>query len=362
MAGKLKREQIFSFYRNKRILVTGHTGFKGSWLTNVLVQMGAQVIGYSLGIPSQPSLFESIHLDQKINHFLGDVRDLDNLSHVIRDTKPEICFHLAAQPLVRLSYENPLETYSTNMIGSLHLLECIRLSDTIKTVVMITSDKCYENREWDFGYRETDSLGGYDPYSSSKGCCEIIISAYERSFFKKLGIGCASVRAGNVIGGGDWSQDRLAVDIIKALSQGMEIMIRSPKATRPWQHVLDPLWGYVLLAYRLASEPNHYGGAWNFGPMVSQNITVEEVVTKMISYWGKGNFRVSSPNLPHEAGKLALDIHKSVSLLDWYPRWTTDTAIKNTVIWYKAFYENPTREMQYLCNEQINNYLQDVFE
>jgi CDP-glucose 4,6-dehydratase len=360
VAGKLSTGEVFSFFRNKRILVTGHTGFKGSWLCNLLVQMGAHVIGFSIGIPTQPSLFERIHLAKNINHILGDVRDIEKLSQVIQETEPEICFHLAAQPLVRLSYENPMQTYTTNLVGSLHLLECVRLSRSIKTVVMITSDKCYENREWNFGYRETDSLGGYDPYSSSKACCEIVCSTYERSFFDKLGIGSASVRAGNVIGGGDWSQDRLVVDIIKSLSLEKEIIIRSPKATRPWQHVLDPLWGYIILAFHLSKDPLRYTGAWNFGPIVSQEVTVEDVVTKMISYWGKGSYKVSSPNLPHEAVKLALDIHKAVSLLDWYPEWDTDQAIRNTVTWYKAYYEDPNREMQSLCNGQINDYLQDV--
>jgi CDP-glucose 4,6-dehydratase len=357
MAGKLNQDLVSNFFRGKRILITGHTGFKGSWLTYMLLRMGATVIGYSDRIPTNPSLFECLGLEKEIHHIIDDIRDLAHLSQVVTETKPELCFHLAAQPLVRLSYEDPMLTYSTNIIGSLHMLESIRLSDSIQTVVMITSDKCYENKEWDFGYRESDAMGGFDPYSSSKGCCELIISAYERSYFGKQGKGCASARAGNVIGGGDWSQDRLVVDVIKSLSMKQEILIRYPKATRPWQHVLDPLWGYLTLAYHLHKEPNQFSGPWNFGPIVTQNMTVEELVKKIIYLWRSGSYQISSTQTSHEAGKLALDIHKAVTLLDWYPRWNCEQAIEQTVLWYKEYYTNPTRDMRSLCEQQIRSYL-----
>lgn len=349
-------DSLYSFYRNKRIFVTGHTGFKGSWLTYWLLLMGANVTGYSNMIPTNPSLFEILDLKKDINHILGDVRNLEFMMKNLEQAKPDICFHLAAQPLVRVSYQNPLLTYTTNIIGSLNLLECIRQSQNIKTVVMITSDKCYENKEWDFGYRESDDLGGQDPYSSSKACAEIIINAYRSSYFNKASIGCASVRAGNVIGGGDWSQDRLIVDCIRSLSIGKEVMIRNPQSTRPWQHVLEPLSGYLTVGKLLAENPSHYSQAWNFGPREQNDSTVLDIVQKMIALWGTGSYAIKLDDTSREAGKLQLDIHKSCSLLTWHPRWDSDKAIMETIRWYKAYFQQPETNFRSLCESQINQY------
>jgi CDP-glucose 4,6-dehydratase len=350
-------DKIYSFYHKKKVLITGHTGFKGSWLTYWLLLMGAEVIGFSDRIPTNPSLFELLKLQNNITHIVGDVRDQDLVIKTIQQAKPDICFHLAAQPLVRLSYKDPILTYTTNMIGSLNILESIRLTKLIKTIVMITSDKCYENKEWDYGYRESDQLGGHDPYSSSKACAELIINAYRTSYLNQEGIGCASVRAGNVIGGGDWSQDRLIVDCILALSVGKEIVIRFPKSTRPWQHVLEPLSGYLTVGKLLDENPEQYSEAWNFGPIENKSITVEDIVQKMIALWGKGTYRINPENASKEAGKLQLDIHKSTSLLNWYPRWNAEKAIEETIVWYKTFYQQPTTDFRSLCEKQINSYL-----
>ena len=350
--------ETYRFYKGKKVFVTGHTGFKGSWLSYWLLLMGAEVTGYSIGIPSNPSLFELLGIQKEMHHILGDVRDLSYLQSKIREEKPDICFHLAAQPLVRQSYEDPMETFTTNAFGTLNLLESIRLTECVKTVVMITSDKCYENKEWDRGYVESDCLGGYDPYSSSKACAEILIQAYRRSYFTKEGIGCASARAGNVIGGGDWSQDRLIVDCVRSLSSQQELIIRYPKATRPWQHVLEPLWGYLTLGKLLDESPSQFNEAWNFGPYERQSVTVEEMVQEIIKHWGSGSYRIDAGQIPHEAGKLQLDIQKSVSRLNWHPRWEAEKAIEETVNWYKTYYQNPARDVKDLCEKQIKNYLE----
>jgi CDP-glucose 4,6-dehydratase len=339
MIGNFPMNKIYSFYHHKKVLITGHTGFKGSWLTYWLLLMGAEVIGYSNRIPTNPSLFELLKLEKDIHHILGDVRDQECLTKTIQDTKPDICFHLAAQPLVRFSYKDPILTYTTNMLGTLNMLESIRCTNLVKTIVMITSDKCYENQEWDFGYRESDSLGGHDPYSSSKACAELIIQSYRRSFFHKMAIGCTSVRAGNVIGGGDWSQDRLIVDCIRSLSAGKEIIIRNPRSTRPWQHVLEPLSGYLKIGMLLDKEPDQYSQAWNFGPIEQKYVTVEDL-----------------ESASQEAGKLQLDIHKSTSLLDWHPKWNTGKAIEETLFWYKTYYQQPNTNFRSLCENQINSY------
>ena len=359
MVRKLTEDSLQSFYKNKRILITGHTGFKGSWLTYILLKLGANIVGYSDTIPTHPSLFECLQLKKEINHNFGDIRDIENLKKVVSGAKPELCFHLAAQPLVRISYQEPLLTYTTNINGSINMLETIRLSDSIRTLLMITSDKCYENKEWDYGYRESDCMGGHDPYSSSKACCELIVNAYRTSYLEQQGIGCATVRAGNVIGGGDWSLDRLVVDVVNSLSQNQSVKIRYPKATRPWQHVLDPLFGYLILAFKLHSEPKLFQGGWNFGPTGTQNLTVEEIVQKMISIWGSGSYEISSEATSHEAGKLALDIHKAISLLPWQPCWGTEKAIEQTIIWYKTFYEESSKKLQELTEDQLNSYLID---
>ena len=282
------------FYSGKRVLVTGHTGFKGSWLTLWLTIMGAKVLGYALEPNTDPSLFNVLNLQKDIDHVIGDIRDFEKLREVITEFKPEIVFHLAAQPLVRLSYREPRLTYETNVMGTVNLLEAIRQTKSVRAVVNVTSDKCYENKEWVWGYREIDPMGGYDPYSSSKGCSELITAAYRNSYFKNTEAAVASARAGNVIGGGDWAEDRLIPDIVRSLSQGKQIIIRNPKATRPWQHVLEPLSGYLLLGKLLYEKGQEFAEAWNFGPSDSSVMTVEEIVKKSIEIWGSGSYIVDS--------------------------------------------------------------------
>ena len=347
-------------FTGKRILVTGHTGFKGSWLTLWLIKLGAEVIGYSLEPPTKPSLFEILNLEEKIIHIIGDIRDEEKLKKVLKKYKPEIIFHLAAQPLVRVSYKEPKLTYETNVMGTLNLLEAVRETQSVRVVIVVTSDKCYENKEWVYGYRESDPLGGYDPYSSSKACVELLISSYRNSFFnpenygKTHQVALATVRAGNVIGGGDWQVDRLIPDCVKALSKGETIKIRNSNAIRPWQHVLEPLSGYLLLAQKMWKEPTKYCEAWNFGPFEKDLATVREVVEKVISLWGGGKYKIEKDTRFHEAGLLRLDISKAMMKLGWRPKWDLDTALERTVIWYKLFYGN--EDMFIYSMKEIENY------
>ena len=334
-----------NIYEGKKILVTGHTGFKGGWLSLWLKELGAEVIGYSLDPPTQPSFFEAVDLKNKIIHIIGDVRDEKHLLSVFEKYQPEFVFHLAAQSLVRLSYKEPRLTYETNVMGTVNILEAIRKSKSVRAAVIITSDKCYENKEWIYGYRENDPVGGYDPYSSSKGCAELVISAYRRSFLNSINqndhkIAISSARAGNVIGGGDWREDRLIPDCIKSLSENKPIIIRNPDAIRPWQHVLEPLSGYLLLGAKMYEDGAKYNGAWNFGPPDSDLITVEEITKKIVSYWGSGKYKneISIKN-PHEAKLLKLDCSKARSVLSWYPVYDIDEALSKTVGWYKMFYD-----------------------
>lgn len=327
-----------SFYDRKRVLVTGHTGFKGSWLTLWLTIMGAKVLGYALEPNTDPSLFNVLNLHKDIDHVIGDIRDLEKLKEVIIEFKPEIVFHLAAQPLVRLSYREPRLTYETNVMGTVNLLEAIRQTKSVRAVVNVTSDKCYENKEWVWGYREIDPMGGYDPYSSSKGCSELITAAYRNSYFKNTETAIASARAGNVIGGGDWAEDRLIPDIVRSLSQGKQIIIRNPKATRPWQHVLEPLSGYLLLGKLLYEKGQEFAEAWNFGPSDSSVMTVEEIVKKSIEIWGSGSYVIDSSEQPHEANLLKLDISKSSKKLGWSAKVPSLRALELTLEWYVSFY------------------------
>lgn len=325
-------------FDGRRVLVTGHTGFKGSWLVRWLLSLGAEVTGYALEPPTDPSLFVALGLDSQIDHHIGDVRDLDHLREVMRAARPEIVLHLAAQPLVRLSYDQPVETYATNVMGTVHLLESARQVDTVRAIVNVTSDKCYENREWEFAYRENDPMGGHDPYSSSKGCSELVTAAYRSSFFGPGATACvASARAGNVIGGGDWALDRIIPDCVRALASGEPIVVRNPEAVRPWQHVLEPLSGYLWLASRLFTDAHALDGAWNFGPAPSGNITVREVVDAAIAQWGHGSSTspASAGPAPHEARFLKLDYSKAADLLGWRPSWDVDEAIERTVRWYR---------------------------
>ena len=312
------RDQYEGFFQNKKVLVTGHTGFKGSWLCILLNELGADVYGYALMPPTNPSLYNEAQIDKIVNSTIGDIRDFDLLTTTIKRIKPEIVFHMAAQPLVRYSYQNPRETYEVNVMGTVNLLEAIRLTGGVKAVVNITTDKCYENKEWHWGYRENEPMGGYDPYSNSKGCSELVTSAYRSSFFNsndfgKHGVALASARAGNVIGGGDWAEDRLIPDFIRSISKGEKVKIRSPYAIRPWQHVLEPLSGYLLLSKKLYEEGINFTGAWNFGPDDNDAKNVEYVVQTFCSYWGKeAEYELDTDHQPHEAHYLKLDCSKEI--------------------------------------------------
>ncbi|HIP13127.1 MAG TPA: CDP-glucose 4,6-dehydratase [Arcobacter sp.] len=345
-------------YKEKTVLVTGHTGFKGSWLCLWLTQMGAKVVGYSLEAPTSPNHLELLDLDMV--SIIGDIRDLDKLNQTFEKYKPDIVFHLAAQPLVRLSYENPIETYETNVMGTLKVLEACR-QNHIKAIVNITSDKAYENKEWIWGYRENDSLGGYDPYSSSKGCADILVNSYRNSYFnlneykKSHHTLIASCRAGNVIGGGDWAKDRLITDIMLSVSQNKKVSIRNPYATRPWQHVLEPLSGYLSVGQKLLEEKIEFSDAWNFGPSDEGSITVEEVVKNVKKHWNKIDYEINKdPYTLHEANLLKLDCSKAHILLNWKDVWDSNKTFEMTVSWYKAFYE---KSNQCLTIDDLNNYI-----
>jgi CDP-glucose 4,6-dehydratase len=347
-------------YKNKTVLVTGHTGFKGSWLVFWLNQMGANVIGYSLPAPTNPSHFQLLNLDMV--SIIGDIRDLDRLNQTFQEHRPDIVFHLAAQPLVRLSYENPIETYETNVIGTLKVFEACR-AHNVKAIVNITSDKAYENKEWVWGYRENDPMGGYDPYSSSKGCADLLANSYRNSYFnpneykKSHNTLLASCRAGNVIGGGDWAKDRLMTDIMLSVSQGKKVAIRNPKATRPWQHVLEPLSGYLAIGQKLLEERVEFGDAWNFGPSDEGSITVEEVVQNVKKHWNKIDYEISKdPNQPHEANLLKLDCSKAHIKLKWKDVWDSETTFEKTVKWYRDFYENGS----VLTASDLGSYVTDA--
>ena len=329
------------FWQGKRVLLTGHTGFKGSWLSLWLQSLGADVIGYALPPPTNPSLFESANVESGMTSIMGDIRDLDTLQKVFKDHSPEIVIHMAAQPLVRYSYQNPVETYSTNVMGTVNVLEAVRHCSSVRAVVNITTDKCYENREWAWGYRENEPMGGYDPYSNSKGCAELVTSAYRSSFFnpenyEQHGVALASVRAGNVIGGGDWAQDRLIPDILTAFEQSRTVNIRNPQAIRPWQHVLEPLRGYLTLAEKLYLEGVRYAEGWNFGPNDDDAKPVVWIVQQMAAIWGEGAvWQIDEGNHPHEASYLKLDISKARNELNWHPALRLNEALTLIVDWSK---------------------------
>ncbi len=329
------------FWRGRRVFLTGHTGFKGSWLSLWLQELGAQLVGYSLPAPTEPNLFSQADVARGMSSLFGDVRNLERLQESIRENAPEILFHFAAQSLVRRSYRDPVETFDTNVMGTVNVLEAARHSTTVKAVVIVTSDKCYENEERPEAYKETDRLGGYDPYSSSKACAELVTAAYRRSFFAARDgrcAGVASARAGNVIGGGDWTEDQLVPDIIRATLQGEEVFIRSPHAVRPWQHVVEPLHGYLLLAEKLYHEPTKYSDGWNFGPAESDSATVSELLERLSRCWGPGiRWRKDAGPHPHEAGFLRIDCNKARQELAWLPRWNLDRALAATAQWYRTF-------------------------
>jgi CDP-glucose 4,6-dehydratase len=333
-----------SFWKDKQVVLTGHTGFKGSWLALWLQSMRAHVHGYALAPSTLPNLFTLANvLDGMASHTIADIRDTQKIHDLFNKVKPEIVFHMAAQPLVRSSYAEPVETYAVNVMGTVNLLEAVRHSPSVKAVVNITTDKCYENKEWAWGYRENEPMGGHDPYSNSKGCAELVTSAYRQSYFSSSNSvnKVASARAGNVIGGGDWSKDRLIPDITKALNANKDIVIRNPKAVRPWQHVIEPLFGYLELGLKLNFDPIKYAEAYNFGPNINDALSVEEMAVKSIKCWGSGIFNVEVSNHnPHEAGLLKLDITKATNELNWKPVLDAQTAVERTINWYKNFYNN----------------------
>lgn len=348
-------------YFNKTVFITGHTGFKGSWLALWLQHLGAKVVGYALEPPTNPNHFELLNLD--VVSIIADIRDRARLSDVVKTYAPEIVFHLSAQPIVRYSYINPVQTFETNIIGTVNIFEACRSADSVRAIVNITSDKCYENKEWVWGYRENDPMGGYDPYSASKGCAEIITGSYRNSFFnpneygKKHNLLLASARAGNVIGGGDWADSRLIPDIIRAVSRGERVAIRYPKATRPWQHVLEPLSGYLLLGQMLLEGRREFADGWNFGPDDESNITVEDVVRCIKKSWDKIQYEaVTNEHNPHEAGMLKLDCSKARLRLKWKPLWDIKRSIEATTLWYKEYLEND-RISSY---KDLTDYVEDA--
>ncbi len=345
------------FWRGKRVLVTGHTGFKGAWLALWLEKLGAKVTGFSLGVPTKPSLFEALVPGSSWATIEGDIRSRPALKDAFAAAKPEIVFHLAAQSLVRLSYEEPLMTLETNVIGTANVLDVARSSAGVRAVVNVTSDKCYENREWPYAYRENDPFGGRDPYSCSKGCAELVTAAFRQSYFAGVGCGLASVRAGNVIGGGDWSADRLVPDCMRAFSQGQQVVVRNPAAVRPWQHVLEALRGYLILGQRLFAEPERYSAGYNFGPDAADSRPVSHIVESLCSGWGEGaRFAVEQPSKesrPHEAHLLKLDSSFARAALGWHPVLELPEALSLTVAWYRQFYGGAA--MRSISLDQLNS-------
>ncbi|MDR6720303.1 CDP-glucose 4,6-dehydratase [Paenibacillus sp. 2003] len=350
-----------NFWLGKNVFITGHTGFKGSWLTLWLHNMGAKVTGYSLDIPSSPSLFKLGNIEEVLVESTtdGNVTDLLNLTQSINRANPEIIIHMAAQPLVRKSYESPVETYATNVMGTVNVMEAARSCSSVRVILNVTTDKCYENQEWEWGYREIDLLGGHDPYSSSKACSELITSAYRRSFLQSSGINVATARAGNVIGGGDWAEDRLIPDFVKSLINGEKIHIRNPGAIRPWQHVLEPLSGYLLLCQNLYSEEFNYAEAWNFGPQHDDARSVDWIVNQMLSKWPHDNlgYNIINQDSKHEANMLKLDCSKALKHLNWFPKWSLDKALDYTVQWYVDYLVG--KSVREVCEFQISQYEKD---
>ena len=344
-----------NFWVSKKVMITGHTGFKGSWLTLWLKSLGADICGLSLQATTTTSLFDQANVRDGIRHEIQDVRDFEGVARLFKSFQPEIVIHMAAQPLVRLSYEKPLETYATNVMGTVHVLEASRQTGSVKAVVNVTTDKYYENREWVWGYRENEPMGGRDPYSSSKGCAELVSSAYGRSFFENDDIGLATARAGNVIGGGDWAKDRLIPDLLNDLEKGSTLHIRNPHATRPWQHVLEPLSGYLVLAQKLYDRKSDFSGGWNFGPNDDGEQTVGWIAETLAAKWGVvPNIISQSGEHPHEANFLKLDISKAKQQLGWQPKYSLGIALDKIVTWHKAWISN--QDLQELSIQQIQEY------
>lgn len=352
---------LLSAFSGSRVFVTGHTGFKGSWLAFLLSELGAEVIGFALPPATKVNHFDLLELDKKIVHIEGDIRDALLISRTLQEHRPEYVFHLAAQALVRPSYDDPVATFSTNVLGSVNLLEAVRQCDSVRSLVYITSDKCYENVEWVWGYRENDQLGGSDPYSASKAAAELVFSSYDRSYFhQRESLGAASVRAGNVIGGGDWAVDRIIPDCIRAIESGRAVKLRNPFATRPWQHVLEPLSGYLMLGARLNEEPKRWGGAWNFGPATTEIRSVKDVAEQIVAHIGKGHIEVvDSKTMFHESQLLQLNCDKAQQLLNWHPRWHVDRTLEATALWYKSFMHG--RNVEATTRSQLHEFFPELF-
>ena len=344
-----------NFWKGKRVFLTGHTGFKGGWLALWLVDMGAEVSGYALNPPTEPNFFTVCNLQAKLaSSTIADIRDATSLTQAMQAAQPDIVFHLAAQPLVRYSYAAPVETYAVNVMGTINLLEAVRQTPGIKAVLNITTDKCYENREWIWPYRENEAMGGFDPYSSSKACSELVAAAWRRSFLEPAGVHLATARAGNVIGGGDWAADRLIPDFLQSFDAHRTLTIRSPKAIRPWQHVLEPLAGYLMLAEALHEEGESFAEAWNFGPEDGDSRSVQWIVAYLCSQVPGASWQCDASPRPHEANTLKLDSSKAKTQLGWQPRWNLQTALGMTMNWHKAWQQG--EEMAMVSQEQINQY------
>ncbi|MBB4631491.1 CDP-glucose 4,6-dehydratase [Sphingosinicella soli] len=345
------------FWRRKRVFLTGHTGFKGSWLSLWLQSMGAEVQGFALDPPTTPNLFKIARVADGMTSTIGDIRDFETLSASMQVFQPDIVIHLAAQALVRLSYQKPVETYATNVMGTVNLLEAARRVESVQAIINVTTDKCYENREWVWGYREDEAMGGHDPYSSSKGCAELVTAAYRRSFFQS-GTAVASVRAGNVIGGGDWAEDRLVPDILRALAAGQPIVVRNPQAIRPWQHVLEPLGGYLALAERLSTDGTTVAEGWNFGPVDEDARPVRWIVEQIVDLWGDAAaWLPDTASHPHEANYLKLDISKARHRLGWSPRWSLGQTLEHIVEWQRSWLAGA--DMRAVSVGQIARYMEE---
>lgn len=343
------------FWKGKRIFLTGHTGFKGSWLSLWLYHLGAHVKGYALEPNTDPALFTEAKVKDLLESEIGDIRDFDSLRDSMSDFEPEIVIHMAAQPLVRRSYSEPKETYSTNVMGTVNVLESAKSCKNLKALVSVTTDKCYENKEWEWGYRENEPMGGYDPYSSSKACAELVTSAYRNSFFADSKVAVASARAGNVIGGGDWSEDRLVPDILRAFKEKRAVMIRNPLSTRPWQHVLEPLSGYLVLAEALYHEGNNYAEAWNFGPKDEDCRPVNWILDNMVALWGdNAEWTLDKNSNPHEAAFLKLDCSKAKKRLNWEPKWDLEHTLGSITTWHKDWVSG--KDVQKKCINEIETY------
>lgn len=343
-----------TFWNNKKVLITGHSGFKGAWLAFILKKFGAQVTGYSLEPPTTPNLFTLINLDSEINSVIGDVRDLEKLQRVFEEIKPEIVFHLAAQPIVLEGYKNPVATYSTNVMGTVNVLECIRQSESVKSFVNVTTDKVYRNNEWCWGYRETDELNGIDPYSNSKSCAELVTHCYGRSFFSAREVAISTVRAGNVIGGGDFAEFRIIPDCVRAALQGKAIEVRNPNSVRPYQHVLEPLFAYMMIAAAQFADKK-FAGSYNVGPAEDDTVTTGRLAEIFCRSWGEGlTWESQAVNQPKEANFLKLDCSKIKSVFDWQPRWNIKNAVEKSVEWYKIYRDGG--DIVQCMNRQVEEY------